>query len=344
MLKITAKYIALFGTIFCLAVIALGAATRLNDAGLGCPDWPGCYGHFYIPETIEEIEAAETSFKNTPFEADKAIIEMIHRFAASSLGIIAILLVVLCSKLNVSALKTHSVLLLIIIVLQGVFGYLTVEWKLLPIIVTGHLIGGVLVLLLFASLFFRLRHSNTQDANSAKQGIMHVNVYILLLLRVLSVIFFILIFLQIGLGGWVASNYAATACPDFPTCQGEWIPDEANYSEGFTFIQEIGPNYLGGELSSNARTAIHFVHRLGALVIFLISLCYGFLLYITKQKTMMYSLGSLVLLQMVAGISNVLLSFPLALSVMHNLLAVIILCFALVSLLQSFNNYRESEQ
>ena len=252
----TTKILSILGVFLAFIVIGLGAWTRLADAGLGCPDWPGCYGFITFPTTSQEIEMAEQLYPDSPVEIDKIIPEVVHRYFAASLGLLAIFLLFISIKEKKHILT--SSLLLAIIIGQGIFGYLTVSLKLHPLIVTTHLFGAMITTSIFLVIFLRslkLQH----------------NFEILKANRHLIIIGFVLIIFQIFLGAWTSTNYAARACLDLPYCQGELIPN-TNFKEAFNLFQTIGPNYLFGQMSNEARVAIHITHRIGAIVVFLYSL------------------------------------------------------------------------
>ena len=234
------KGLSLFGICFAFVVIALGAWTRLVDAGLGCPDWPGCYGFVVFPTTEAEIQLAESRYPQFPYEIDKAIPEVVHRYFAAALGFLAILLVYFAFKYQLpKKIKAITSFLLFFICCQGLFGYLTVSLKLLPIIVTGHLFGGFITL----SLFFYLFLNTTNGIKNHNIG--H--------LKVLGGIALFTLIVQIFLGVWTSTNYASLACADFPTCQGKFIP-EMDFREGFNLAQEVGPNYLYGLLDNESKS------------------------------------------------------------------------------------------
>ncbi|MGI9292687.1 MAG: COX15/CtaA family protein, partial [Pseudomonadales bacterium] len=209
--------LALLSTLFSFAVIMLGAFTRLADAGLGCPDWPGCYGHLLWPDTAAEVSAAEALFPDAPVEHDKTWPEMVHRYLASTLGLLAIaLLIGAWRHRSVTQPLKLPLLLLGIVILQGLFGMWTVTLKLWPQVVTAHLLGGFSTAALFYLLTLRLQNSNWRGDSASMNTLRQFKPLVLFCLLV--------VFLQITLGGWTTSNYAAVACPDFPTCQNEWLP------------------------------------------------------------------------------------------------------------------------
>lgn len=247
--------LALFATLLALIVVLLGAYTRLTHAGLGCPDWPGCYGFISVPKSEAQLAHAELHYPDSPVEAHKGWNEMIHRYFAGTLGL---LIAVLAGRAWVN--RRHPGLplklplfLLAVVFAQAAFGMWTVTLKLWPQVVTGHLLGGFATLSLLFLLTLRL--SGVLPALSVPRRLQYWATAGLLL-----------VIGQIALGGWVSSNYAAVACIDFPTCHGQWLPP-ADFANGFHLTQHIGPNYLGGQLDSDARTAIHLTHRIGALLV-----------------------------------------------------------------------------
>ena len=277
------KNLSLFGVCFAFVVIALGAWTRLVDAGLGCPDWPGCYGFVVFPINEADIAIAEGRYPLFPYDINKAIPEVVHRYFAAALGLLAILLVFLAlKKTNDRSIKGWSSFLLLFICCQGVFGYLTVSLKLLPIIVTLHLFGGFTTLTLF--YFIYLKSRNFQIFNS-------INISNL---KVVAGVAFIALILQIFLGVWTSTNYASLACADFPTCQGSYLP-EMDFRSGFNLNQEVGPNYLYGLLDNPARVAIHYSHRVSALLVTFVFLILISRLWFSDAAPLASTLGILLL-------------------------------------------------
>ena len=308
--------LSFFGLCFAFIVIALGAWTRLVDAGLGCPDWPGCYGFVVFPTTEAEILLAEQRYPQFPYEIDKAIPEVIHRYFAATLGFIAILLVVFTFKYRLpDRIKFIASFLLLFICCQGLFGYLTVSLKLLPVIVTGHLFGGFITLCLFFYLFL-----------SATDGIKNYRIGHLKLVGAVALIGLII---QIFLGAWTSTNYASLACADFPTCQGTFIP-EMNFSDGFNLSQEVGPNYLYGLLDNEARVAIHYSHRIGALVLTLIFIVLISRLWFSNAAPLASTLGVILATQISLGIMNIVYVLPLYIAIAHNLVAALLLLATLM--------------
>lgn len=309
---------ALCACLLAVLVVGLGAFTRLVDAGLGCPDWPGCYGQLMWPETEAEIAKANKAFTDAaPVDTDKTWPEMVHRYFASSLGlvVIALLLMVRRQKLRPQKLP---VFLLALVILQGMFGMWTVTLKLWPQVVTTHLLGGFGTLALLWLLAMRLARVTDQPESSVAQPVAVPKT-----LRRLASIGLVAVVVQIALGGWTTSNYAALACIDFPTCHQQWLP-AADFRQGFDLTQQVGPNYLGGLMDNDARTAIHFSHRVGALVVTLVlsllimSLWRARVVLGSLAGGLAIAVAGLLLLQISLGISNVLLALPLAVAVSHN--------------------------
>ena len=310
------KRLSLFGICFAFVVIALGAWTRLVDAGLGCPDWPGCYGFVVFPTTEAEIQLAESRYPQFPYEIDKAIPEVVHRYFAAALGFLAILLVYFAFKYQLpKKIKAITSFLLFFICCQGLFGYLTVSLKLLPIIVTGHLFGGFITL----SLFFYLFLNTTNGIKNHNIG--H--------LKVLGGIALFALIVQIFLGVWTSTNYASLACADFPTCQGKFIP-EMDFREGFNLAQEVGPNYLYGLLDNEARVAIHYSHRISAIVLTIIFLILISRLWFSSAAPLASTLGVILVTQISLGIMNVVYVLPLYIAIAHNLVAALLLLATLM--------------
>lgn len=354
-----------------LAVVVLGAYTRLADAGLGCPDWPTCYGHLWIPDSHEEIALANQRFEDTPVETDKTWPEQLHRLFASSLGLFILIFFafvlaaerrqrVLSALNSVSALLTALVLSTVarifigasfelfvgivllayflnlirvwkqhrdasllfllssalagLVILQGLFGMWTVTLKLWPQVVTGHLLGGFVTLSVIVLIWTLLVMPWFAIRLPAKGRV-----------KTLLIAAFVMVFIQVALGGWTTSNYAALACPDFPMCQNQWLP-HADFVEGFNVLQHVGPNYLGGQMDNDARIAIHLSHRVGA--IFTMLLVGGLIFSLLRTHsgsgadlpTRRYALLLLATLciQVALGISNVVFALPLSVAVAHN--------------------------
>ncbi|WP_232522336.1 COX15/CtaA family protein [Marinimicrobium alkaliphilum] len=316
--------LVLAATAFCMVVVILGAFTRLVDAGLGCPDWPGCYGHLTWPRSDGAVEAAEARFPEFPVEHDKTWPEMVHRYVAGILGLIILGLTIMTWRWarqnpHQSYPRNHSIALLVLVIVQAAFGMWTVTLKLWPQIVTAHLLGGfatLSMLWLLAQRFARWRWSFSGIVYRQLQA-----------LKPLMWVALVAVVLQIALGGWLSANYAALACTDFPRCHGEWWP-AMDFVRGFNFAQGVGPNYLGGLLEGDARTAIHVSHRLGALVVtaVLALLCWR-LWRIGQRPTQRLALiiAGVLVVQILLGITNVMASLPLAVAVAHNAVGAVLL-------------------
>ena len=301
-------------------VLGMGVFTRLADAGLGCPDWPTCYGHVLWPNEDHEVARANEAYPDMPVEHDKTWPEMIHRYLASSLGLftIGILVFSLRSREPKQPVKL-PMFLLGFIILQGMFGMWTVTLKLWPQVVTAHLLGGFTTLSLLWLLTLRLNNFHWQIPAIAEDKLKAI--------RPLAVIGLLIVVIQIALGGGTTSNSADIACPDFPTCQGAWLPP-MNFAEGFNITQHIGPNYLGGTMDNAARVAIHFSHRVGAIVIaaYLIFLAIKLCgLSLAAAKKLAVAIVVVLTAQISLGISNVVFHFPIDVAVAHNLVGALLL-------------------
>lgn len=343
------------------AVVVLGAYTRLADAGLGCPDWPTCYGHLWVPTSEADVAKANEAFAETPVEHDKTWPEQLHRIFASTLGLLILILLYVALR-NVkderpwksitaflALLVTGTIARIFVgdtldpvlwvfvgayfaslyylhrqygpspkpyklpavlaglVILQGLFGMWTVTLKLWPQVVTLHLLGGFATLSLLWVLIQRQSTGrlNLDEAASVRR---------------LAILAIVVVALQIALGGWVSSNYAALACPDFPLCQNSFWP-EAKFAQGFNLLQDIGPNYLGGVLESKARIAIHLAHRVGALLVLICVLAFVVVLWrsaVPAARRFAFVLLGVLAFQLTLGIMNIVLSLPLAIAVAHN--------------------------
>ncbi|WP_443627407.1 COX15/CtaA family protein [Candidatus Njordibacter sp. Uisw_002] len=297
-------------------VIILGSWTRLADAGLGCPDWPGCYGNLLVPETVEAIAAAEALYPDAPVEVAKGWLEMIHRYFATLLGFIILVIAVSSwsqrKRLNYPFGLTQG--LLAMVMLQGAFGAWTVTWKLWPQVVTAHLMGGFFIASLLTILLIKLRRVGRPLKGLSLSNITHGQ------LKIWTSLALLLVIAQIFLGGWMSSNYAALACSTLPDCNGTWWP-KMNFSEGFDITQTLGPSYLGGLMHTEARTAIHVLHRYGAMIlgVFLVLLSYR-LMSQDDRRLRKFGLGFLVVffVQFCLGLANIYYLLPLDVAVAHN--------------------------
>ena len=306
------KKLAGFGVLFALLVVSVGAYTRLADAGLGCPDWPGCYGFLTVPDQIEDVELAETRYPGAPVEFVKAWWEMGHRYIAGALLVLVFSMLVMAYRgreREDTPLALASVLM-VIILCQAAFGAWTVTLKLWPQVVTAHLLGGFTTLSLIWLLFLR-------------QGGFSQIVAALPAPTLLARVAFAVVVLQIMLGGWVSSNYAALACYDFPSCDGTYAPP-MDLQQGFNIFQSVGPNYLGGIMTSEARTAIHWVHRIGAIIVLLV--VGGLVVQVVRQVAIVgYALLAALVAQITLGILNVVWVLPLLNATAHNTVGALLL-------------------
>ncbi|PFG10517.1 cytochrome c oxidase assembly protein subunit 15 [Marinobacter sp. LV10MA510-1] len=303
-----------------VGVIMLGAWTRLVHAGLGCPDWPGCYGFLTVPQSETSIAIANVRFPETPVDVAKGWPEMIHRYAAGMLGLLVFGLAAYAVRQRKRNVPVKLPLFIAgFIVLQGAFGMWTVTLKLWPQVVALHLLGGFTTLSLLALLVLRLRSrvrggsAQTAVLKSACSGSG---------LRRWLYGGLLLVVMQIALGAWTAANYAAVACTDLPTCGGQWWPQGMDFAHGFDITQHVGPNYLGGQLNADGRVAIHVSHRLGAAVVLVYFSVLLALLWARRRRNGLgqsVAVVAVVLLAQIAlGLANVILYIPLAVAVAHN--------------------------
>lgn len=315
--------LALAAFLLAIVVVVLGAFTRLVHAGLGCPDWPGCYGHLLWPNDSVEIARAEEAFPGSFVELDKTWPEMVHRYFAGTLLLVIAAITIMAFRtrrsINMIGVQSvpikHAVFMLLLVILQAAFGMWTVTLKLWPQVVTAHLLGG------FATL--SLLWLFTQRLGGVRWYLPHISPSI----KILGLVSLVAVILQIALGGWVSANYAALACPDLPQCFDRWIP-QADFKAGFNFFQDIGPNYLGGVLDSYARVAIHFSHRVGAVVVTVLLIVFGVLLLRLNDsdvKRWVTILWCVLFLQVLLGLSNVYFSLPLFIAVAHNAVGAMLL-------------------
>ena len=307
------KNLSFFGICLAFVVIALGAWTRLVDAGLGCPDWPGCYGFVVFPTNEAEIALAEARYPTFPYDINKAIPEVVHRYFAAALGFLAIIMVYYSFKQNENRnIRRWTIGLLIFICCQGLFGYLTVSLLLLPIIVTAHLFGGFTTLTLFFLIFLMSCKFDILEKMAIPK------------LKTIAGIALIVLLFQIFLGVWTSTNYASLACADFPTCQGTYMP-EMDFKNGFNLNQEVGPNYLYGLLDNPSRVAIHYSHRVSAILVAVVFLILISKLWFSNAAPLASTIGILLLTQISLGIINVVYVLPLYVAIAHNLVAALLL-------------------
>ena len=316
------KNLLIFGILLAFCVISLGAYVRLSDAGLGCPDWPGCYGKLLgVPDSHHEVNAAQAAFPHAPVEAAKAWKEMIHRYLAGILGLVIAALAVLAIWPRRQAVVAPQIFLVGLVLVQAALGMLTVTWLLKPVIVTLHLLGGMLILATLVGI--RAHNATTRIANATPA------------LKKAAWAITAIILMQIALGGWTSANYAAMACSDYPLCQGQLMPTNMDWSHAFVFNRELGQTSDGQMLSLQTLTAIHWTHRSFALVV--LAACVAFAMRLQRQDDTR-NFGNLLLaavvVQVLLGISNVWLQWPLGLAVLHNTGAAILLAVTVYTSVQ----------
>jgi cytochrome c oxidase assembly protein subunit 15 len=321
--RIERAFLALtaIATALTLVVVVLGAFVRLSDAGLGCPDWPGCYGHLTPPSAEHHVEAANAAYPERPVEAPKAWKEMVHRYAASTLGFLILVLAAIAWRRRHAPNQPVRLPLMLVplVMLQGALGMWTVTLLLKPLVVTLHLFFGMTILSWLWLLVLR-QTGWLAPAQQASLG-----------LRRFATFAFALLCVQLVLGAWTSTNYAAVACPDLPTCQGEWWP-AADFREGFVLWRGLGIDYEGGVLDHPARVAIHLVHRAMAVVLTLALLGVAWRTWVEgtraglrQWRTLAVLTVAALLLQLAIATGMVLQAFPLALATAHNLGAALLL-------------------
>ena len=316
----TFSRLTLVAALLALCVVVLGAYVRLSDAGLGCPDWPGCYGTLTVPQSESALAHAQTAYPDSPVEHGKAWKEMIHRYLAGALGLLVLAIFVLGwrarKELEVSPWLPSF--LLVLIVFQAALGMWTVTLLLKPAVVTAHLMGGMSTLALLA--WIAHRHWGLVSTRYLQSDALRFWVRGAL----------VILFAQIFLGGWTSTNYAALACTDFPTCHGAWFPN-MDFSNAFHWVRELGQGADGKALPLAAYTAIQWTHRVGALITFIYLALLGWQLLKHPQlkKTTQIMLVLLVV-QIGLGVANLLLHLPLPLAVGHNMGAALLLITVVV--------------
>ncbi|QBL08117.1 heme A synthase [Rheinheimera sp. D18] len=306
----TQQWLAGIAIFLTMGVILLGAYTRLTDAGLGCPDWPGCYGFLKVPELQHHITAAEQAFPERPVVAHKAWNEMVHRYFAGSLGLL-IAAIFFSSIFSKHSGKVIPSVLLALVVFQAALGMWTVTLNLLPLVVMGHLLGGFSILSLLAVHWLKLH----PEYRVFEPKLISLQPFALLVIAILIC--------QIALGGWTAANYAALACIELPVCEQGWL-QRLNVSEAFSL--HLGhDDYEYGVMSAEARQTVHVFHRFGAVITLLVLA--SFLLQVWRRATsstlkrLTLAAALLLLLQFSLGVLNVVLHLPLANAVAHNFVA-----------------------
>lgn len=334
------KRLAAITAFLTLDLIAFGAFVRLTDSGLGCPDWPGCYGQLLPVQAATQINQAivEQGGPQGAVSHSKAWIEMLHRYLASFIGALILVMFVRAVISRIGQRRAANrggfidagvglgwpLLLLIVVSLQGLFGKWTVTLKLMPVVVTTHLMGGMLLFALLIWFWMRERERSGDSRAMTIAVPSKARVMVWLAILVLAG--------QIFLGGWVSTNYAVLACADFPGCGGTLTPN-VDWREGFTFARELGRKPDGSFLSVEALRAIHWAHRIGALVTTVVLLAAALTLmraHAALKRQAMWIKAAL-LAQIVVGICTVLFSQPIALATAHNFLAAVLLASLVVA-------------
>jgi len=310
------RRLAVLAALLALVVVVMGAWVRLSAAGLGCPDWPGCYGHLSAGQAAQNVDAINQAFPQRPFQYHKAIKEMVHRYAASTLGLLILVLagLAIANRRDPNQPVGLPIALVGLVIFQGLLGMWTVTLLLKPLIVVLHLLGGLTTLALLCWLAIQPeRRSRLREEDG---------------LRRLALLGLIMLGIQIVLGGWTSSNYAALACPDFPTCQNVAWP-HMDIKDAFVLWRGLGIDYEGGVLDHPARVAIHFFHRLGAL---LTALVLGWLTFRTARTAKMRAVrvagaivGIVLIVQLILGPLMVIRALPLPLATAHNAVAALLL-------------------
>ena len=318
---------ALAATLLCAIVVVVGAWVRLTNAGLGCPDWPGCYGHIHPAQAAERAAEIDAASPGRPFDYQKAINEMVHRYIVGALGLLVIALAVLsvANRRDPAQPRVLPWLLLALLVLQAMLGMWTVTLLLKPLVVTLHLLGGLTTL---ALLWWLALPPARRELKAAERPV-----------RRLALLGLFVLLAQVALGGWTSSNYAAAACPDFPACQGSFWPP-MDFRNGFILWRGLGIDYEGGVLDAPARVAIHYTHRLGA---YLTAIVLGLVVVAAWRRSRSGAtraaagaVAIAVVLQLAIGMNLIWKGWPLWLGTAHNAGAAL-LVLATVALLRALS-------
>ncbi len=319
---------ALASILLALIVIVLGAYTRLTDAGLGCPDWPGCYGHVGVPMTQDSIDTANAAFPERPVEVEKAWNEMIHRYAASALGFFIVIItgLALFKRQNNQPLKL-PIFLLLMVCFQGALGMWTVTLNLLPAVVMMHLLGGFTVISCLFLLYLRLTPFTIPPSNQHMRKT-----------APWAVLGIVLLVIQIALGGWTSANYASLACTELPICEGNWT-ERLNFAGAFSIPQ--ADNYEFGVHPYEDRMTMHVMHRFGAIIVTAYLVWLALRLWSQAHshliRRLAVTMGVVLTVQVALGISNVVYSLPLTVATLHNAVAA---CLLLVMVMITYILYR----
>jgi cytochrome c oxidase assembly protein subunit 15 len=291
-------------------LVLFGAFTRLTDSGLGCPDWPGCYGNASPSGAQVQIDKAQAEMPTGPVTHGKAWIEMIHRYLATGVGVLILTLAAgtwVLRRRGAAVSPWWPAATLAWVCLQGAFGAWTVTMKLFPAMVTLHLLAGLVLLALLCRQAVAYAHAQSSRAPVA----------IASSLRSLLIAGVALVWLQVALGGWVSTNYAVLVCTDFPACQGNWWP-AMDFRQGFELWRDLGKTSGGEHIGFAALTAIHYAHRLAAYLVFAVLAVLAWQLHrVSALRPQARWTAALLLWQVVTGIANVLLGWPLLVAVAH---------------------------
>jgi len=315
---------ALLAAILCAIVVVVGAWVRLTNAGLGCPDWPGCYGHIHPAQLVDRVAEINAENPARPFDYQKALNEMVHRYIVGALGILVLALAALSvwNRRDPAQPRVLPWVIVVLLVLQALLGMWTVTLLLKPLIVTLHLLGGLATL---ALLWWLALPPESRELKAAERPV-----------RRLAIAAFAVLVAQIALGGWTSTNYAAAACADFPSCHGKWWPD-MDFKNGFVLWRGLGIDYEGGVLDTPARVAIHYSHRLGAYLTGLVLLLLVLGAWRRAQTALTRGASTAVLvavvLQITIGMNLIWQGWPLWLGTSHNAGAAL-LVLAMVALLR----------
>ncbi|WP_078752100.1 COX15/CtaA family protein [Enterovibrio nigricans] len=325
------RYLALIygALLLAVVVVGLGAFTRLTEAGLGCPDWPGCYGFLTVPQSSEHIAIASEAFPDAPVEIQKAWNEMIHRYVAGALGLI-IAAIAFFAWRGQRRNRVLPTTLLGVVTFQAALGMWTVTMNLMPIVVMGHLLGGFTTVTLLFLLAWLERRRIVGDPMASVES-PHVNSK----LKVLVVSALIAVMAQIALGGWTSANYAAVVCTELPVCETDWL---GRYDpSAFHPISPVKETYQYGVLTFDQRVTIHATHRIGAMVVALLILMLAWSVRKTLGGRASLMLTATLALQITLGVTNVVAYLPLSVAVAHNLCGLLLLLVMVKTTVQIFS-------
>ncbi len=314
------KYLVYVTFLLSLCVIALGAYTRLTEAGLGCPDWPGCYGFATVPQTSEQHTQALIAFPDSPVDVEKAWNEMFHRYLAGTLGVfIAAINLIAWRRRNTP--RGLPILLLGTVIFQAVLGMWTVTMSLMPVVVMGHLLGGFTTAALLLLLALRVRR---REARIVSQIYRPSSAHSLTGASLLAAAALVVTVGQVALGGWTAANYAAVVCTQLPICEVDW--QQSFELSAFNPLQPESESYQYGVLNFPQRVSIHVAHRLGAAMTTLVLMVLIWHLWqIAALRRFALAVSSVLLLQLSLGITNIVASLPLMVAVGHNVVGAVLL-------------------